>query len=174
LLIVHATKKLRDRLKTAPEAQSESCTGALGPWYATALFWRPQMALFVNEMTLLPVLVPLAPAATVIERFPLALAEVLEGHGASADFVRAEDKEMADWRLAKTANRSVVGIMNEFAFLGEAYFEDSATDLRGLSIRLSETPCGPLYKREVSPDRELRSLLAAGGHLRQEPRPAWE
>ena len=28
------------------------------------------------------------------------------------------------------------------------------------TMRLSETPCGPLYKRHVSPDRELAALLA--------------
>jgi hypothetical protein len=40
-----------------------------GRRYATAFFWRPQVALFVNESTLLPVLIPLAPATTVIARF---------------------------------------------------------------------------------------------------------
>lgn len=37
---------------------------ALEPVVATALFWKPQVALLVNEPTLLPVLMPLAPAAT--------------------------------------------------------------------------------------------------------------
>jgi len=32
--------------------------------------------------------------------------------------------------------------------------------LLGLSVRLAGTPCGPLYKRDVSPDRELAALLA--------------
>lgn len=118
MLVVHATKKLRDRLGAVPLAASETSTGALGAWYAMALFWRPQVALFVNETTLLPVLVPLAPAATVIQRFPVALADVLRAHGASADFVASETAQMTDWRVAKTANRSVVGIMNEFAYLG--------------------------------------------------------
>jgi len=56
VLIVHATKKLLDRLKRPAERLEEVSTGFLGPWYATALFWRPQVALFVNERTLLPVL----------------------------------------------------------------------------------------------------------------------
>ena len=37
--------------------------------YATVLFWRPQVALFVNEASRLPVFVPLAPAARVVDRF---------------------------------------------------------------------------------------------------------
>ena len=78
------------------------------------------MALFVNEATLLPVLVPLAPTATLLERFPFARAETLADHGASPAFIAAERREMTESRLAKTANRSVVGIMNEFAYLGGA------------------------------------------------------
>jgi hypothetical protein len=31
----------------------------LGSWYATVLLWKPQVALLVNEKTLLPVLMPL-------------------------------------------------------------------------------------------------------------------
>ena len=69
---------------------------------ATALFWRPQIALFVNEVTLLAVLVPLAPAATVLDRFSEALAEVLLAHGASPAFLEAEVGEMGGWRLAQT------------------------------------------------------------------------
>lgn len=63
---VHATKKLLDRLRQprVDPADAEASITALGPWYATAVMWRPQVALFVNERTLLPVLLPLAPAST--------------------------------------------------------------------------------------------------------------
>ena len=48
------------------------------------------------------VLVPLAPAATVLDRFSEALAEVLLAHGASPAFLEAEVGEMGGWRLAQT------------------------------------------------------------------------
>jgi hypothetical protein len=68
--------------------------------------------------------------------------------------------QMRDHRLAKTANRSVVGIMNEFTFLADAYRSDTpAPDLLALALRLAATPCGPLYSKHVSPDRELAALL---------------
>jgi uncharacterized protein DUF6933 len=55
---------------------------------------------------------------------------------------------MRERRLAKTANRSVVGIMNEFAFLASAYRQDTpAPDLLALAIRLAGMPCGPLYSK---------------------------
>ena len=161
MLVLHATKKLRDRVKTIPGQGSETSTTRLGDWYATAVFWRPQVCLFANEATLLPVLVPLAPSATLAARFPDALSDVLAAHGATDEFIAAERAEMGQVRLAKTSNRSVVGIMNEFTFLAEAYTDRRANpDLHGLSIRLAETPCGPLYKRHVSPDRELAAVLS--------------
>jgi hypothetical protein len=68
---------------------------------------------------------------------------------------------MRELCLAKTSNRSVVGMMNEFTFLAEAHLgTGTQPDLLGLSVRLAGTPCGPLYKRHVSPDRELAALLA--------------
>ena len=39
---------------------------------------------------------------------------------------------------------------------------DGETDLMALSLRLAETPCSPLYKRHISPDRELSALVAGG------------
>jgi hypothetical protein len=67
---------------------------------------------------------------------------------------------MCDCRLAKTANRSVVGIMNEFTFLADAYRSGMPVpDLLALAMRLAATPCGPLYSKHVSPDRELEALL---------------
>lgn len=69
MFTVHATKKLLDQIKVRPHSAPPEATTQLGNWYATALFWKPQVVLFVNEPTLLPILVPLAPAATVTDRF---------------------------------------------------------------------------------------------------------
>lgn len=160
MVVVHGTKKLRDRLGSIVVHQSEVSTTALGSWYGTVLFWRPQVAMFVNEATLLPVVVPLAPAANLMVRFGPALAAVLAAHGATSDFIQSETAEMRDVRLAKTANRSVIGIMNEFSYLAEVYTRAEPLNLEELSVRLAATPCGPLYRRHGSPDRELAAVLS--------------
>jgi Domain of unknown function (DUF6933) len=160
VLTVRATKKLLDRIGPPSLGEGEQSTTLMGQWYATALFWKPQVALFVNEPTLLPVLMPLAPAATLLARFPQQLAAVLAAQGTPDAVIDEEQRQMRDRRLAKTANRSVVGIMNEFTFLAEAYRGDTpAPDLPALAVRLATTPCGPLYSRHISPDRELAALL---------------
>ena len=126
------------------------------------LVLEAQVALFVNEPALLPVLMPLAPAATLLARFPQQLAAVLTAHGTPDAVIAEEQRQMRDHRLSKTANRSVVGIMNEFTFLAQAYRGDTpAPDLLALAIRLAATPCGPLYSKHISPDRELAALLHA-------------
>ncbi len=59
------------------------------------------------------------------------------------------------------ANRSLVGSMNDLAYLAEFHkAAGEAEDLVPLSASLAETPCSPLYKRHTSPDREVRALVA--------------
>jgi Domain of unknown function (DUF6933) len=107
VLIVRATKKLLERI--GPPTLGDSATTLLGEWYASALAWRPQVALLVNEPTLLPVLMPLAPAATLPARAGRQIAAVLTAHGVPATVVDEELRRMRDYRVATTANRSVVG-----------------------------------------------------------------
>ena len=66
---------------------------------------------------------------------------------------------MQNCQYDKTANRSLVGMLNQFSYLAEGYRYYQTTDLRLLSLKLSETPCSPLYKSSISPDRELRKLI---------------
>ena len=160
MYVVYGTGKFLERVGAPSRAEVGHPTTVLGDWYATVLFWKPQVGLFVNESTLLPVLLPFAPAATVIDRFPKALATVLRRHGIGEAFIEDECAAMADHHLAKTKNRSVVGMMTEFAFLGGAYAEsEDAADLVELSLWLARTPCGPLHSRQGSPDRELAAHI---------------
>ena len=129
--------------------------------YASAWAWRPQVALFVSEATLFPILMPLAPAATLLARFPDGLAQALAAHDVPEAFITQELSRMQDVRLGKTASRSVLGIMNEFTFLAQTMRGDTTTDLTDLARWLARTPCSPLFKRHGSPDRELRALVEA-------------
>lgn len=111
MVVIHGTRKFLERVGP-PAVTPAPTTTALGNWYATVLFWRPQVALFVNEVTLLPVLVPLAPARGVLSRFLSVLPRILLTHGCNATFVAAELEQMQHSVLDKTKSRSVLGIMN--------------------------------------------------------------
>ncbi len=161
---MRATKKLLDRAGPPTLQDGEESTTILGEWYGTVLFWKPQLVLAVNETTLLPILMPLAPAATLSARLPEQVAEALAANGALSAVIDTELRNMQEWRTAKTANRSVVGIMTEFTHLAEVYREaDPRPSLLDLSARLATTPCSPLYGRNISPDRELAALLGSLG-----------
>jgi hypothetical protein len=73
VLLIRGMKKVLDRLGGTTASECDCSTTRLGDWYVNILFFKPQLALFVSEATLLPVLVPFAPAATLLDRFPPAL-----------------------------------------------------------------------------------------------------
>jgi hypothetical protein len=117
-------------------------------------------ALLVSEKTLVPVLMPLAPASSLLARFPYQLAAVLRQHQVDEATISTECAETSNYRVAATASRSIIGSMNEFAFLADIHRQElSDLDLLDLSMELSTVPCGPLYRSHVSPDRELKALL---------------
>lgn len=169
MFVVHATARLLAKLGTPTVVEPSASTSSLGAWYATVLRWRSPGALFVNEVTLLPVILPLAPARTLCGRFPAALAAVLAAYDAPTRFIEAEIGEMDRFAVAKTANPSTVGMLTEFGFLAAVHRDHTpASDLTALAIRLARTPCGPLFTTHVSPDRALRAHLAE-----HEPHPAF-
>src|SRR5437588_9492523 len=101
VLIVRATKKkLLDRMGPPTLQDGEQSTTVLGQWYATALPWRPQVALLVNEPTLLPVLMPLPPAATLPARAARHIAAILATHATPEPVIEEELLHMRDYRVA--------------------------------------------------------------------------
>jgi hypothetical protein len=168
---LHCTKKLLDRIKqpaapAAPEPDTE-----LGNWYANALFWKPQVVLAVNERSLLPVFVPLAPAATIAARLPDALAPVLRGIGIPEQIITDELAAMNTAVIAKTASRSVLGMITEFTFMAEhAIARGHSADHLDLALWLANTPCSPLYKSTSFPNDEARLLLTGQPPIRPKPR----
>lgn len=161
VLVVRGTKKLRDRVKGASARDSDASTTALGDWFATALFWRPQVALLVNSRTLLPVFMELAPAATLLDRAPAAIEAVLRRHGVDNAYLTAERDAMREARIRPTNDRRIVGVMNEFAFHGELLWKEGLRDLAALSVRMSSLILGPLQHRSGSPDRELAAVVGS-------------
>jgi hypothetical protein len=120
VFIIHGTKKFLERVQ-GPSSDADQPTTALGNWYATVVFWKPQAALFVNQRTLMPVIIALAPARTVTERFLIQATIVFDALGLPRSFIDAEIAEMGSYRLAKTESRSGLGSMNEFAYLGKVF-----------------------------------------------------
>lgn len=111
------TQKLLDRLGVAPEHEPPPAETVLGDWYANLIrVGRTQLVLAVSEKTLLPVVLPAKESGTLVRRFTEALEPMLIAVGIPAEAVDAECAAMADWAVAKTASRRVLGSLNDLAF----------------------------------------------------------
>lgn len=167
MLIVRATKKLRNKVGDLPAGPDETSTTVLGDWYANLLTWRRPHVILVNARTLVPVITPLAPAKGLPGRLADVIADALLALGVAKEVVDAECDRMGEVRIGPTLNRSVVGSMNDFAFLADHRRGETGDladlDLGELSRDLAHVPCGQLYKSHTFPDAELRALLASVG-----------
>lgn len=164
MVVFHCTRKLLDRLRVKdPGPPPEGAGALLGSWYATTLPWRPQAALLINERTLLPVIMPLAPAATLVRRFPDELARVLRAHGMTDHFIVCEIRAMDETAISRTTSRSLLGMLNEFSFLADVFRRGiDEADALSLSLKLAIVPCGPLKGK--CPERMLEDLAQEHGH----------
>lgn len=156
MLIIHGTAAFRAKVARPPAGDATSTT-ALGAWYANIIRRRRPYVLAVNERTLLPVVMPLAPAKTFTARFPDQAVEVMTAIGAPPEFVDREREAMQEVQIAPTANRSVVGVMNDMIRWLDLWDLGPDPDLLDLSLRLAERPSGRL--QFIAPSDELRSVV---------------
>ena len=68
-----------DRVGGLSATGADHSTTRLGDWYVNILVWKPHVAMFVSEATLLPVLMPFAsshqPTASILDRDIAALSD---------------------------------------------------------------------------------------------------
>lgn len=159
MFTVRCTKRLLARLTVSPATEPLEPTTRLGDWYANLLhIGRLRLVLFVGERTFLPVVIPAAPMRTLVERFRGALAEILQAMGIDGANVNRELAEMKDVTIGRTASRQVTGVMVDFAKALTYYPEPVLSSLE-CSLKLAETPLGPLFKTAVSADRATMGLF---------------
>ena len=91
---------------------------------------------------------------------PRTEATVFNGLGFNQQFISREVTEMTAHQLTKTASRSVFGTINDFAYLADACRGPRrSTDLIDVALRLSSTPCAPLFHSHVSQEHEIIDYL---------------
>jgi hypothetical protein len=138
---LRCTRKLLRRTDEPPTSEAVSPTTVLGDWYANLLYLRPQqLVLAMNERTLLCVLIPAAPAATVAERLRMEVGGLLRDIGVPGVKVEAELAAMEHVTIGTTASRAVLGCMNDAAFQLEHYPRGARgeIDLRAATLHLAE------------------------------------
>src|SRR5690606_9147976 len=95
-------------------------TTRLGDWYGNILrLGRRQYLLFISERSRLPVVLPIGEAKRLTTVFPDAVCQVLADVGIPAVDIADERSRMSEIAFGRTRNRSILGTMNDFAFMAQ-------------------------------------------------------
>lgn len=118
MLVLRCTRQLLTRLHHEDATGAKSTT-RLGDWYGNVLRrGRRQHLLFISERSRLPLL-PVCGAKHLVHAFPDAVCAVLAAVGVSAADIADERARMVTIGLGRTRSRSLLGTLNDFAFMAQ-------------------------------------------------------
>src|SRR5438128_11352766 len=115
MVILRPTHKLHSALRTSRNIPAKSDT-ALGDWYVNRIVVdRQPVLLLVSAASLLPVLLPARDVRGLPSRLALLVAARLRRCGMDERAIEAETRAMTSVVIGPTVDRSVLGIMVDFA-----------------------------------------------------------
>jgi hypothetical protein len=164
MVVLRVTRKLRASLPESVEPDATSDT-ALGDWYVNRVtVHRKPLLILISSRSLLPILTPARNVRALPERFPGLVADRLRRLGVSGHLVEAEVAVMTPVHISKSVDRSVLGILVDFAkavrfeLVPGAWSESS---LQLAESRLAETPCyaGQSFENVIFPKKKTPDLL---------------
>lgn len=165
MTLLHCTAKLLKELGNPPlQNLSEPNKEGLGNWYANLLrIERRKCILITNEKTLYSFLIPKVKKENlknILDEFLFNLNMNLTAEGFCIEVINKVLQEYSEMGFAKTANRRVLGVMNDFACEYD-YFIASEEGLDRVRIleankRVNRTPSSPLkYRYPIDMVQEL-------------------
>jgi hypothetical protein len=147
MVVLRCTQKLLARLKQSGDLPAIESTTRLGDWYGNILrIGARQHLLFISERSRLSVVVPLREAKRLGTVFPDAVCGRLAVVGVPAADIAEERARMSEMVFGRTRNRSLLGTMNDFAFMAKSVDRSRAVPEtpEELMSFLAETPILPL------------------------------
>ena len=162
MVVLRRTNKLAHALPASAEDVADSDT-ALGDWYVNRLVVdRRPLLLLVSSRGLLPMVTPARDVSALPSRLIDDVAARLLRLAVPQHLIDAETRAMRLVRISKTIDRSVVGILVDFAKTRPFYLAPGVWDERTLPFleaRLAETPCHAGTRDVVFPYRDAVALL---------------
>ena len=120
MVVLRCTQKLLVRLKQVGDLPPVESTTRLGDWYGNTLrIGRRQHLLFISERSRLPVVIPIREAKHLNTVFRDAVCERLALVGVAAGDIDDERMRMSELAFGRTMNRSLLGTLNDFAFMAQ-------------------------------------------------------
>lgn len=113
MVILRPTRRLRAALPTV--AASRRSDTALGDWYVNRMVDRQPLLLLVSSTSLLPIVTPARDVQSLPERLGSIVGCRLRRFAIESGTIEAELQAMHPMIVAPTVDRSVLGIMVEFA-----------------------------------------------------------
>jgi hypothetical protein len=167
MFTLRCTQKLLRRGLVISPLPDEPPSTSLGDWYANILYVRPhQIILCASAKTLLPIIVTAKEARDATSRLAEALGVVLRALDIPGPRVTRELALMGECRIGRTADRRVIGSLNELAFLLEHQIHHHRQhSITEHALRLAETPMK--FIGYASPDRATQSLFSTEGGSNQ-------
>jgi len=166
MVILRRTQKLASQLPATADALPPSDT-ALGDWYVNKFVVdRKPLVLLVSSRSLIALLVPARDVRSLPQRLAGLVAQRLTRMGIGSKLIDAEVAAMSPVGVGKTADRSVVGILVDFAFMIPYHLERGAWDettLPFIEAKLAKNPCfaGRPGDQTVFPEQATPALLAS-------------
>jgi hypothetical protein len=137
------------RCQASPDDEARSTT-ALGDWFVREYnLGRHRLLLCSSSASLLTVVIPARNLPDMGIRLAAAVRELLVALGVPLEQINREIAEMGSARIARTNSRSVLGSMNDMAYMADAYLEGAVVPdgILAAELEMAETPCGPLGYR---------------------------
>ena len=165
MVFLRATQKV---LRYLPPVSSSDLSPdtALGDWYVKRMIVdRVPLLVLISSASLLPLVIRARDLRSLPERLPDLVGARLRRLGVPLELVEAELVAMSPVEVAKTVDRSVLGVLVDFGkllyhILPEVWNEG---DFRQMEWRLAETPCfaGRGFDQVVVPKTKAPELLFA-------------
>ena len=166
MVILRRTQKLASQLPASAELSVPSDT-ALGDWYVNRLVVdRKPLLLIASSRSLVSIVTPARDVRTLPTRLPALVAQRPARMRIPDSVIAREVAAMSPVRIAKTTDRSVVGILVDFAFMIPYYLDHGAWDettLPFIEAKLAQNPCfaGRPGNQTVFPEHATPALLAS-------------
>lgn len=141
MIVLRCTRKLLTRVGS-PDPNPPASSSLLGDWYAKPFQIGPKrLILLMSGTSRLPVVMHARDVANLGRSFPDALGAVLTALGVPVAMVETEVAASRDFVYATTDSRSVLGSLNDFAFMAQHRRRDGGEiDVVSLSVELAGTP----------------------------------
>jgi hypothetical protein len=147
MVVLRCTQKLLARLGQSGDVPAVESTTRLGDWYGNILrIGARQHLLFISQHSRLPVILSIRDARRLTTLFPEAVCDRLAVIGVPAAAIAEERRQMSEIVFARTQNRSLLGTMNDFAFMAQGIDRSpsAAETAEELMRFLARTPILPL------------------------------